>query len=570
MRQPNHPSATKSVNRHTVEQQILQEIANNRYVVTTHPPSIISALAAIPKPGTDEVRLIHDASRPYGNALNDYAEGTSFTCSSVQDAAQLLSRGDYMGKVDLSSAYRSVPLHPDDYSKAGLAWRFEGDAHDTYLYDTRLMFGARLSACIFNSLTKAVVDILIERGHLGHFIVYCDDFFVTHPTKEGCKDLMAELMSLLRTLGFSINYKKIIGPATEIVFLGVNINTVTYTLGLAAEKLYILVRDLNVVRKQRTLTYRKLQSLCGKLNWAAQVIYGGRVYLRRLLDAMKKVYHPNHHINVNSEMKKDLLWWAQIAGDFNGIMPIIDDRPTAPFSTDACLIGGGGYHNGEWYHLNFGKWPGVENHCINYKEVLAVLPAFHMWGYKWRNRKIACHIDNMAACHILRKGSCKDITVQHYLREMHTISARYNFRVTYYHYPGQYNVVADSLSRLASPNGFNILAAALNTVQSDPMNYDADTATHIRGTHTLINCTPPMPPHINIGESCVERGKQQQREGLQVTTTPNNTGSYTERTVRPSMGAANCGVHNTDATTHQTPINAHTKWHQSQAWTYRI
>lgn len=60
------------------------------------------------------VRLIHSAS------INDVAEGTSYTCSIVQDAAQMVKRGRYMGKIDLSSAYRTVLIHPDDYGREGL------------------------------------------------------------------------------------------------------------------------------------------------------------------------------------------------------------------------------------------------------------------------------------------------------------------------------------------------------------------------------------------------------------------------------------------------------------------
>lgn len=380
----------------------------------------------------------------------------------------MLNRGQFMGKIDLSSAYRSVRLHPSDYSRAGLAWQFEGETLETFLYDTRLMFGARMSACVFNTLTKAVIQIMQARGHGENYLVYCDDFFITHPTAEGCRALMNELMALLRQLGFSINYSKVIGPDTNITFLGVEIDTHTYTLSLPMPKLIELVADLNAVRKKHTVTVHNLQSICGKLNWAAQVIYGGRIYMRRLINAMSLSQRPNHHINISSEMKRDLDWWATVAGSFNGTASIIDDRPTKPVCTDACLTGAGGYFDGQWYYVDFSKWPGTENMCINYKEILAVVPAIHLWARQFQDRKIAIHIDNMSACYILNKGSCKDPFVQQYIREMHAISVEFNFRLIFYHLSGSRNIVADAASRLSEPNGWKRLQAALQTIQPDP------------------------------------------------------------------------------------------------------
>ena len=51
--------------------QVLREIKNGHYIVCDTPPEIIRPMAIIPKPDGD-VRLIHDCSRPVGEAVNDY------------------------------------------------------------------------------------------------------------------------------------------------------------------------------------------------------------------------------------------------------------------------------------------------------------------------------------------------------------------------------------------------------------------------------------------------------------------------------------------------------------------
>ena len=71
--------------------QILTEFQNGRYRIVDRKPAIISALGAIPKKDSNNVRLIHDASRPSGQALNDYAINDHFQYQSIQDAVDLIT-----------------------------------------------------------------------------------------------------------------------------------------------------------------------------------------------------------------------------------------------------------------------------------------------------------------------------------------------------------------------------------------------------------------------------------------------------------------------------------------------
>ena len=72
MWQANYQSTTAPDKAPLVEAQIREEIDNGRYIITKEKPKIISALGAIVK-DSGKVRLIHDCSRPQGNALNDLA-----------------------------------------------------------------------------------------------------------------------------------------------------------------------------------------------------------------------------------------------------------------------------------------------------------------------------------------------------------------------------------------------------------------------------------------------------------------------------------------------------------------
>ena len=87
----NHPSASpEHGNYEAVKQQVLSEISDGNYVVCDNKPLLISPLGAIPKP-PGGVHLIHDCSRPVGNALNDHA---TLDCSqkfeTLDDATSLI------------------------------------------------------------------------------------------------------------------------------------------------------------------------------------------------------------------------------------------------------------------------------------------------------------------------------------------------------------------------------------------------------------------------------------------------------------------------------------------------
>ncbi len=84
-----------------------------------HQPSVVSALGAIPK-SSGGVRLIHDCSKPVGEAVNDYAIREEFKYKTLQDAISMISPGDYLAKVDLHSAYRSVCVRQEERDCLGI------------------------------------------------------------------------------------------------------------------------------------------------------------------------------------------------------------------------------------------------------------------------------------------------------------------------------------------------------------------------------------------------------------------------------------------------------------------
>ena len=180
-----------------------------------------------------------------------------------------------MAKVDLQSAYRSVKISEHSKQVRGLKWQF--GKKTVYLRDTCLCFGSKLALGIFHRLTQSVRRMLFRRG-LKAIVVYLDDFFIKADTFQECMEAMNMLITLLRKLGFNINWKKVVDPSIRITFLGIEIDSIAMCLRLPDEKLIQVRHELSLFLNRKRASKRQLQSLAGKLNFCASVVHGGRVF----------------------------------------------------------------------------------------------------------------------------------------------------------------------------------------------------------------------------------------------------------------------------------------------------
>ena len=285
-------------------EQVLKEIQMGHYEVVSTPPEIISPMGVIPKPDGG-VRLIHDCSQPAGKSVNDYCTTDwKQTFSRVDDAAALVTEGCYMAKCDLKSAYRSVEISKHSQKVTGFKWQF--GKQTVFIKDKRLPFGSKLAPGIFHRLTQAVKRMLNRRG-LKATVVYLDDFFIKADTLNECAAALQILVQLVRKLGFQINWNKVVDPTTKLTFLGIEIDSVNMTLRLPDEKLHQVREELALFQKRTRASKKQLQSLAGKLNFCASVVYGGRVYSRRIIDTFNALKASNHKAMLNDDIRRYLM-----------------------------------------------------------------------------------------------------------------------------------------------------------------------------------------------------------------------------------------------------------------------
>jgi hypothetical protein len=430
-----------------VELKIKNEILLKRYTICESPPQITSSLGAVPKQNGD-IRLIHDLSRPQGG-VNKFATETSVVYPILDKALAMIIPGSFLAKVDLKDAYRAVPIHSTCFKYTGLSWKFKGDSSCTYIYDTRLPFGAAKSCRIFQTLTDCVVRMMQARNF--KIIGYLDDFLCVEDNYQRCLESFECLKLLLSNLGFTTNPKKVEGPTPRITFLGVAIDCVNRTLSLPPDKLKDMKRLCNYWAKKPKCSKKGLQSLIGKMNWCSRVLKGGRTFSRRLTNLLCKVSQANHHIRITSEARQDITWWTHALEHFHGTakFPMDIPLPSHVFSTDACKIGGGGHFGQDWF---FAKWqldyPQYADAHINVLELLSVLIAAERWGPSWQGLHVMVRSDNGATVAAINNNTSKSPELLSLIRKLYWLSAKHDFTLSASHIPGVDNVLSDCISRM--------------------------------------------------------------------------------------------------------------------------
>ena len=147
---------------------------------------------------------------------------------------------------------------------------------------------------------------------------------------------LKRLKTAFRYLDIPVADDKLVGPATNLPYLGIEIDTVSFTISIPDEKVNDLMEQMPWWCGRRTCTLKELQSLNGKLNFFSKAIQPGRMFTRRLIDLTCSVKKPNHYITINKEAREDIHWWCDLLNFHNRSSFIPDPRKI--YSTDIMLF----------------------------------------------------------------------------------------------------------------------------------------------------------------------------------------------------------------------------------------
>ena len=132
--------------------------------------------------------------------------------------------------------------------------------------------------------TKAVVYCFTKGGFLAD--VYLDDFYGADVPARALHAFQ-RLKNLLHELGLQTSPDKECPPSTNMVCLGVEVDSEHFTLSVTATRVQDLRTELAFWSSREFYTLKQLKSLLGKLSFVAACVRPGRIFVSRLLNNLR-------------------------------------------------------------------------------------------------------------------------------------------------------------------------------------------------------------------------------------------------------------------------------------------
>jgi hypothetical protein len=415
------------------------------------PYTRVSPLGAIVKEkldGSIKFRRIHDLSFPAGRSINDfipsdYAPVEYGALRDVFDMIRSAGPGTPFATADIKSAYRHMPLDPNDVPLVAFNWL--GKVY----FEVALPFGLRSAPGLYDRLGTALTDILRTRG-IHTMFRYVDDFLMPQTRA----DPLARFLELCAELNISVGSHT--PYDTTFIYIGIEFDTLSMEARLPGPKLAALQSLLRSWRNKRKATRRELQTIGGKLAWASNVIPPGFTYTRGIFSLSARLREAHHHIRIPDEIRADLATWEALTATWNGAALLEYPPLRITLATDASsTIGAGGYcaDTGLWFFMPWQPWhtrfdSTHSDLSITWKELFALILLLACFGSQWSAHSVTILCDNTGAVDIVngsRSSSQPDLN--DLCRLLFQLEIQLDVRVRAQHIPGTANTIADHLSR---------------------------------------------------------------------------------------------------------------------------
>lgn len=455
------PNYVEDEHAHKVDAALADEFAKGRVVEV--PKEFLrgcSALGVVDKDhsGMAKVRLVHDLSRPEGCSTNDTTTVQKRKFATVMDAADLIRPGYFMAKIDLSSAYRSIPMPARYYRMFGMKWRKK------YYADLRLAFGFRPAPEIFDRISTALVRY-VRANICPSFLGYIDDFFLCAATKEEALEAYYAVVRFFQSLGLVVNEKpeKSVLPCHTLTFLGIELTTVfenglSCACRLSTDRVQKVAAKCRDFLRENTIGEKRLSSFLGTLSFCSQVLDGAKLYLKSsfsLLSVCKK--KPR---TIPREVKLDIRWWLTLLEANNGRHVAVGHRKILPVSRAAMdastTFGMGGFLDGRFFSTPWEEIKHIKNPVfphmkegqmhINYLELFTVFWFLQKFGRYISGYTLPFMEDNTVTEYVLKNmtGSARFIPL---LKQIQKLIIRYDIKLLPIRVKSKDNLLADMLSR---------------------------------------------------------------------------------------------------------------------------
>ena len=469
--------------------KVMKEVKLKRYAGPFADPPydnfIQSPIGLVPKDGGKDTRLIFHLSYPRTGehkSVNAWIDEADCTVKypdfeKAIELCQLAGKSANVGKSDMKSAFRNVPLRVLDFCLLLMKAENPADGKTYFFVDKCLLFGSSISCVIFQTFSDAVSFIVTWKTKHDN-LNYLDDFLFVSFLKQACDQQLEEFIRICGEINFPVVMEKTMFGATLIVFLGLLINTENQLVSIPIEKVERAVMFINTMlnAKKRKATVLQIQKLAGLLNFLCRSIVPGRAFTRRLYSLVSSKLKPHHHVKLPLDVIEDLKMWLQfLKADSNVYCrPFLDfgkltaeDIELFSDSSRNKDLGMGAYCQNSWMQQQWDPmWFEKVNLSIAFLELYAVTAAVITWIHQFKNKRVDLFCDNEGVVQMINSSTsrCKNcMTLQ---RLIMLQGMKNNVRIYAKHIKSENNMLSDALSRLQFDRFWNHVPATMEKLQT--------------------------------------------------------------------------------------------------------
>lgn len=220
------------------------------------------------------------------------------------------------------------------------------------------------------------------------------------------------------------------------------------TVTLPEDKLEEILSECRDWQARTSATRKQLQSIAGKLQHVAKCVKPARVFMNRILAAIRAAPYRGRH-PFPLEVLSDLEWFLRFAASFNRIVLLPKSKPADwLIECDSTLKGAGAFSPTSFYAQQYPPEITDKLSFINQLEALNLVHALlNLLPPDPRNYNVIVNTDNLVSQQIFASGSGRDPVLCACARKVWLISAMNSFSLEVRHKEGRLLILADALSR---------------------------------------------------------------------------------------------------------------------------
>lgn len=414
----------------------------------------LSPMACAPK-GLHDVRTITNYSAPFGG-VNKYIAHVVNPYDHFDDLLRVIvskGKGCLLWKADVKSAFRQLLIAAIYLWLQGITC-----CNGKIIFLDRCgPFGSRYATDRWEDIGAAIVAIMIQKYGLEYVFKWVDDLTGVNRDQLAFRDFEAA-QKCLKDLG--VPYHKLIPPTTNIIVVGIGIDTCAFRLYVPNEKKQEFLTELMQWRQKRETCLNEVQQLFGSMNYLSKAVRSGKAFCIhiKVLLSIKAKLKPKQKFRIPRIIRDDIRWWTEMLPKWKGssvLWDVFDWNNVNPvvFYTDACVTGYGGVME-DGRHVAGTFTQSLLDHAkrsnrlsIPYLEGYCVCLMICTLLEEIKGRFVRIYSDCEVFANCVNNVRCTSTLLAELLRYIFMECALHDICIQMIHLPGEKNVAADHLSR---------------------------------------------------------------------------------------------------------------------------